>query len=448
MEHRTIKPKNDALVVRHNKLIEARYETTLQQQRIMLWLISEIRPEDRDFQKYRVTIKELARFVGLQKNKNIYQEIAKATEGMVGRVVVIRDTKNDTDFTQVGLIRMAEHKIASGYIDLSINPELMPYLLDLKANFTTAYLRDLLAMKSAYSIRLYDLINQYRKIGERVIEITDLKEILGIEKKYKDYKNLKARVIVPAVEEINARTDLLVSYTERKNVRTVTALKFQFSTKKGFQISKETTDIPAGNEEIFERLRAHGIKDKEAQKYIELYGETDPSRITGNLEKLEEGILAGKVKVPGAWLRQAIDQDYRDQKSLFQKNNAEAEREAGERRKEQREKEQQLADIERQMEAQQLAYLKYRQGFIGSIVDSIPADEREVWDTEFGASLDGYFKKEWVKSQEWSSRLHVTRAEQFIEKKLGRTCQSEDVFYLENGYRVIEDLEEQRQGLL
>ena len=235
---------------------------------------------------------------------------------------------------------------------------------------------------------------------------------------------------------LDANLHLLVSYTERKNVRTVTALKFQFSTKKGFQISKETTDIPAGNEEIFERLRAHGIKDKEAQKYIELYGETDPSRITGNLEKLEEGILAGKVKVPGAWLRQAIDQDYRDQKSLFQKNNAEAEREAGERRKEQREKE------------QQLAYLKYRQGFIGSIVESIPADEREVWDAEFGASLDGYFKKEWVKSQEWSSRLHVTRAEQFIEKKLGRTCQSEDVFYLENRYRVIEDLEEQRQGLL
>ena len=89
MEVRTIKPKEDALVVRHNKLIEARYTTTLHQQRIMLWLISEIRPEDREFQTYRVTVKELAKFIGVEGNKNIYREIAEATQGMVGRVVEI-----------------------------------------------------------------------------------------------------------------------------------------------------------------------------------------------------------------------------------------------------------------------------------------------------------------------------------------------------------------------
>ena len=201
MEFRTIKPKEDALVVRHNKLIEARYTTTLHQQRIMLWLISEIRPEDREFQTYRVTVKELAKFIGVEGNKNIYKEIAEATQGMVGRVVEIGSIE-EGELLQVGLIRTAKHKLGTGFIDISVNPELLPYLIDLKNNFTTAYLRDLLAMKSAYSIRVYDLLNQYRKIGKRTLEVERLKDILGVQEKYKLYGHFKTRVNIPAITEI------------------------------------------------------------------------------------------------------------------------------------------------------------------------------------------------------------------------------------------------------
>jgi len=37
------KPKEKALVKRHNHLIEARYRLTLQEQRLLLWLFSEIK---------------------------------------------------------------------------------------------------------------------------------------------------------------------------------------------------------------------------------------------------------------------------------------------------------------------------------------------------------------------------------------------------------------------
>ena len=58
-------PKDTALVVKHNKLIEAKYRLTLQEKRILLWLMSEIQPGDKDFKKYRVRIADLAAFVGI-----------------------------------------------------------------------------------------------------------------------------------------------------------------------------------------------------------------------------------------------------------------------------------------------------------------------------------------------------------------------------------------------
>ena len=81
---------------------------------------------------------------------------------MVGRVVEIGSLE-EGELLQVGLISRAQYKYGDGFIDLSVDPALKPYLLDLKANFTTAYLRDLLSMKSVYGIRMYDLLNQYRK---------------------------------------------------------------------------------------------------------------------------------------------------------------------------------------------------------------------------------------------------------------------------------------------
>ena len=58
-----MRKNNDVLVVKHNNLINARYNLTLQEQRIILWLISEIRADDDEFKLYRISISDFARTV-------------------------------------------------------------------------------------------------------------------------------------------------------------------------------------------------------------------------------------------------------------------------------------------------------------------------------------------------------------------------------------------------
>ncbi|SEH31209.1 RepB family plasmid replication initiator protein [Magnetospirillum fulvum] len=51
----------------------------------------------------------------------------------------------------------------------------MPYLLDLKKNFTTVALKYAIGMKSTYAIRIYELLKQYAGIGSRLVSLAELR---------------------------------------------------------------------------------------------------------------------------------------------------------------------------------------------------------------------------------------------------------------------------------
>lgn len=59
--------------------------------------------------------------------------------------------------------------------------DLVPYLFGLKQQFTQYQLLDILAMKSVYSIRIYELLKSYAGLKKKVFELDDLKKKLMVE---------------------------------------------------------------------------------------------------------------------------------------------------------------------------------------------------------------------------------------------------------------------------
>lgn len=100
MQSRSIAPHGQALVTKHNKLIQARYALSLQEKRLILWLVSAIRPGDTDFHSYRVSVRTLAELLGLEKNKNIYAQVAAVTRRLMRRVIEI-ETLDEQRFLQI-----------------------------------------------------------------------------------------------------------------------------------------------------------------------------------------------------------------------------------------------------------------------------------------------------------------------------------------------------------
>ena len=87
--------------------------------------------------------------------------------------------------------------------------------------------KNILKLPSTYSIRIYELLKQYERIGERKFAVKELKEILGINREYKLYGHFKDRVIDKAQSDLKTFTDIQFTYTEVKKGKAVEILVFQ-----------------------------------------------------------------------------------------------------------------------------------------------------------------------------------------------------------------------------
>lgn len=225
------------IVTQSNQLVEARYNLPLAEQRLILTMISRIQPEDEDFKPYRISVGELAEFLGVDKG-SAYRECKKTTENLLKRVVCIEEP---TGLLQVGWISSAKYIDGSGVVYLSFDPLLKPHLLQLKCNFTSSKLEMLMSFKSQYAMRMYTLLKQYERLQRREIETDLLREILGLRKdQYILYSNFKKDILEPTQRELEAKADLYFEFDEIKYGRRVGAIRFNIITKK---TTKTISDI-------------------------------------------------------------------------------------------------------------------------------------------------------------------------------------------------------------
>ncbi|MCR2042680.1 replication initiation protein [Anaerosalibacter massiliensis] len=111
-------------------------------------------------------------------------------------------------------------------LGLYIDKDLIPYILDLKKNFTRYQIENILQLRSSYSVRIYELLKQYESIEERKINIKDLREYLGIEEEYERFYDFERSVLKVSKKEINKFTDIKINYEKIKKGRKIIAIKF------------------------------------------------------------------------------------------------------------------------------------------------------------------------------------------------------------------------------
>lgn len=221
-------------VVKSNDLIQhSRFSLSLQQQKILLYVISHISYSDTEFEEYAFDISDFCRVCGIDytSGKN-YQDLKAAIKEISDKSLWVKiDEKKET------LLRWIEKPTIekdSGVIKIRLDKDMKPYLLQLKKNFTSYELLWALRFKSKYALRLYELVKSIHYhdayLYEHVFSISDLRNALGAES-YDKYQDFKARVLNPAVKEVNELSDKKVSYVPIKNGRSVVEIKIIVETK-------------------------------------------------------------------------------------------------------------------------------------------------------------------------------------------------------------------------
>lgn len=229
------------LVTQSNKLIQARHSKplTAREQKIVLTMVSMIQPHDEDFKDYEISVKEFSEMLAL-KGKAKYTQMKDITESLMSKTIEI--PKEDGGWVFAHWVSSAEYKPGEGILSLSFSPKLKPYMLQLKDQFTSYRLSNILNLRSTYSIRLYELMKQWQHLGRWECLIDDLRLRLGaVAKSHLLYGNFKSKALIPAIMEVNEKTDLHIEFKEIKKGRAVDRIEFSIQHLKEKEIKISTS---------------------------------------------------------------------------------------------------------------------------------------------------------------------------------------------------------------
>lgn len=225
----------DNFVVQANELIEGKQSLKLNSAKIMRALIMQIRPDDDDLKSYVVSVQELARLLRVSPD-NLYRDMDEITNDILTNHVAIKDAKSKK-FLKIQWVSACAYEKRVG-LAVKMNPMLKPFLLNLKEHYTQYQLENILAMKSVYAIRIYEMLmkEQFIKIlpqtgQDVVLSIAAIREACDCEDKYSKISQFKERVLDIAAKEIERCTTFKIGYDCQKTGRTITHIKFHVGYK-------------------------------------------------------------------------------------------------------------------------------------------------------------------------------------------------------------------------
>ena len=226
-------------VVKSNQVIEASYQLSAIEQRIVLAAISRI-PKNQpiiDDELYPVSVSEL-QLLGVHE-KTAYRDLKEGINRLYERSINLSIEDKSIKMRWVQEIQFLD---SQSIIGIRFSKPILPFISNLSREFTKYALSDIAGINSAYAIRIYELLVQYRQIGKREISVDSLRTMLELGKKYPLFADFKKRVIDTAVDQINEYSPLKVTYEQKKTGRKVTHILFSFK-EKTKSISHQDTDI-------------------------------------------------------------------------------------------------------------------------------------------------------------------------------------------------------------
>ena len=234
---------NKLPVVKRNPLVEAKFQATPLEYKILMVAASKISSSDNVLKDITFTTDEFNSLRDVKMEGGYNEKYMKRVcERLVGKSVSVKNSTMkeyvpDHDMGNEGytIFPWLHHiKYNNSTVKIRFHEYMKPLLLYVLGNeeYTKYLLENITKCDSFYAMRIYELMKQYQKIGERIIEVQELREMLGIEpKKLARYGDFKRNVIEISHKEINEKTDIRMDYEEIKQGRKVVAIKFYVKPK-------------------------------------------------------------------------------------------------------------------------------------------------------------------------------------------------------------------------
>lgn len=231
------------IVKKHNELIRTKIDiANVDGARILANLVACVQASDTDFKGiYRVEVKNFLNDTsgrGYTRIKGVCRELAKATaetekQNLKGKHPI---------FTTMPFFSKIEY--VNGVIEAKFNPEIAPFLLELRRCFTEYHLEEYLRLPSIYSQRIFEILKSWSGLPEVEISMAELHRMLDTPPSFREnFKAFRIRVLEKAHADIHEHTSLKFEWEPLKAGRSVEKIRFSFSGGRKALAEKENAKL-------------------------------------------------------------------------------------------------------------------------------------------------------------------------------------------------------------
>ncbi|WP_028834971.1 MULTISPECIES: replication initiation protein [unclassified Pseudoalteromonas] len=228
--------KNSPKIVFANKLLHAGYSLDINEQRLINLALSKINSKKSNPGKILIYPTEYAKCFGLSKH-SVYEQLSSAAESLRDKSVTILDDSGEAfSIPWVSSAKYEKLKNQGSFINIEFSKEIEPYIFNIEGNFTELFFHNTVKLNTLASFRLYGLLNEvrnyknYKRRGSVVmnLQLPEMKKKLFLSESYGAWRDFKNRVLLPAIEKINAHTDIRVTFKPQKIGNCITAIEFSY----------------------------------------------------------------------------------------------------------------------------------------------------------------------------------------------------------------------------
>jgi plasmid replication initiation protein len=330
---------NKLVVTQANALARSAHQMTLQEKRLLFLAMAYIRQNDNDFVCYHIPVTVIKKYLEVN-DKDIYKRLHSVTDKLLSRIVKIeKENGGWKKFQWVSYceyIPKEESDIGEACVEIQIHDHLKPLLLNLKKYFGSMHLHQIASMSSVNSIRIFEIL-YYSSIRfaktELYFTVENLKERLGMEGKYANFRDFRKDVLLRAQQECENHTLLVFTWEEEKKGRKIIGLRFKVKKNPKFKdeqvpkpqidqplpapkrekphptisVQETTTILTTEQNQVLSLLKENGVNKTTAEK---LTKEFPPQRIIKNVELARQKHKTGKTKDLGGVTVAAIREDW------------------------------------------------------------------------------------------------------------------------------------------
>lgn len=222
----------DKQIVKSNHVVEASYRLTLNEQRLILLCIQQIKKGQAITAEsaFLISASDVSKAYNVTTDR-AYVLLQEVVDKLYERSLTIYkpDPELPQKQTKTRWITAIDYLENEGRVYLYFAPKVIPYISMLEGGFTRYNLEYIAPMTSVYGVRFYELFKCWLmgdKSKVKSISLDELKSLLDIKGQYPSIKDFKLKVLDKGVDDVNQHTDLTVSYENTRTGRKITGLDF------------------------------------------------------------------------------------------------------------------------------------------------------------------------------------------------------------------------------